>query len=127
MRVGLRLALPYLIALLLAGGVGEALGYSPVEAAWKARVALVGHPPVGIWQDDDKLGWRHRVGASGRESKWLAYDVRYTTDARGHRATRATTIAPSCSSWAAASRSGTVSGTKSPSQRAWPTPFPTTR
>ncbi len=87
MRVGLRLALPYLIALLLAGGVGEALGYSPVEAAWKARLALLGHPRVGIWQDDETLGWRHRARASGRESKWLAYDVRYTTDARGHRVT----------------------------------------
>ena len=86
-RVGLRLALPYLIALLLAGGVGEALGHSPVEAAWKARLALLGHPRVGIWQDDDTLGWRHRASASGRESKWLAYDVRYTTDAHGHRVT----------------------------------------
>jgi len=83
----LRLALPYLIALLLAGGVGEVLGHSPVEAAWKARVALLGHPRVGIWQDDGKLGWRHRASASGRESKWLAYDVRYTTDAHGHRVT----------------------------------------
>jgi hypothetical protein len=81
------LALPYLIALLLAGGLGEALGHSPVEAAWRARLALVGHPRVGIWQDDEELGWRHRASASGRESKWLAYDVGYTTDARGHRVT----------------------------------------
>jgi hypothetical protein len=86
-RAGLRLALPYLTALLLAGGVGEMLGHSPVEAAWKARVALLGHPRVGIWQNDEELGWRHRASASGRESKWLAYDVRYTTDVLGHRVT----------------------------------------
>jgi hypothetical protein len=78
------LALPYLIALLLAGGIGEVLGHSPVEAAWKARVALLGHPRVGIWQDDEELGWRNRASASGRESKSLAYDVRYTTDAHAH-------------------------------------------
>jgi hypothetical protein len=86
-RVAWRLALPYLLALLLAGGVGEALGHSPIEAAWKARLALLGHPRGGIWQDDDRLGWRHRPRASGSESKWLAYDVRYTTDAEGHRVT----------------------------------------
>jgi len=63
----------------------EAVGVDVRRRLWLARNQLFGQEAVGIWRADDRLGWRHIAGASGRQSSVPDYDVLYRIDAQGHR------------------------------------------
>jgi hypothetical protein len=73
------------LLLAIAAWALEAAGVDVRRRLWLARNRLLGPEAVGIWRADDRLGWRHIAGASGRQRSVPDYDVWYRIDAQGHR------------------------------------------
>lgn len=67
----------------------ELSGISVERQWWLARTKLFGLDPVGIWQDDPRLGWKHLENSTGQHYKPTDFDVTYHIDAQGHRITEA--------------------------------------
>ena len=80
-----------LLGVLLAFGLGYAallaLGVDVSRQLWLAREALLGPESVGIWRDDERLGWAHVAGSQGRQRVVPDFDVTYHIDGEGHRQT----------------------------------------
>lgn len=70
---------------LLVGGV-SLLGIDE-RRLWQIETQLFGPEPVGIFQGDERLGWRHIPGAEGRQREVPDFDVRYHIDEFGNRRT----------------------------------------
>ena len=65
----------------------QAAGVNVTWQLWYVANKVLGPTKVGIWQEDPTFGWVHILNSQGRHRKPLAYDVTYTIDAYGHRAT----------------------------------------
>ena len=88
--IGLRAAIVALVGCcVLAIGVLvlHQLGFDVERRLWLAKVQLLGREPVGIWRADERLGWSHIPGASGRQREVPDFDVSYHIDADGRRDT----------------------------------------
>ncbi len=74
-----------LLSLLVACGCLGAFRVDPFEITDRLLLALF-PPEVGIWEFDDRYGYNHRPGSSGRFQKG-EIDVQYDIDPQGFRVT----------------------------------------
>jgi hypothetical protein len=82
------------LALALGTGLAAALLVAGVlllnideRRRWQIQRQIFGPEPVGIFQADERLGWRHLPGAEGGQREVPDFDVRYRIDAFGNRLT----------------------------------------
>ena len=58
-----------------------------VQKAWSYRVAAFGEPTIGIFDEDEKLGWKLKPNASGTHYQPYVFDAEYNVDEEGNRIT----------------------------------------
>lgn len=90
-RTRVRVIALFLAVTVLLGAAGLVLldraGFEVRRKIWLAKQKIFGIEEIGIWRNDERLGWVHIPSSSGRQRVVPDFDVRYHIDARGHRRT----------------------------------------